>query len=155
MRICQVQPGEGGIRVDLYSRLEVCFGRGRLVGQQNLSPFEVRVHIPGIELDGCVQIFADICSGVQCQVGQRPPQESRGEIGVLLDGFLVLVLGQQEIPLEAIDFADVIGDIREVNRLQGGSWLQVAAFGAGERVRAEPFEAVEFDTTDWFVSDEG
>jgi Uma2 family endonuclease len=42
----------------------------------------------------------------------------------------------------------------EVNRLQGATWLQVAAFGGGERVRAEPFEAVEFDTTDWFVPDE-
>ena len=52
-------------------------------------------------------------------------------------------------------FVDPLARTIEVNRLQGGSWLQVAAFGAGERVRAEPFEAVEFDTTDWFVSDEG
>lgn len=40
----------------------------------------------------------------------------------------------------------------EVNRLANGAWLQIAAFGAGERVCAEPFEAVEFDTLDWFVA---
>lgn len=39
----------------------------------------------------------------------------------------------------------------EVNRLERGSWLQIAAFESGEQVKAEPFDAVEFDTSDWFV----
>jgi Uma2 family endonuclease len=39
----------------------------------------------------------------------------------------------------------------EVNRLQDGVWVQVRAFKAGEPVRAEPFEVVEFDTSDWFA----
>ncbi len=48
-------------------------------------------------------------------------------------------------------FVDPIGRTIEVNRLEGAGWLRVAAFAAGEPVRAEPFDAVEFDTTDWFA----
>lgn len=51
-------------------------------------------------------------------------------------------------------FVDPLARTVEVCRLQGDAWLRVAAFGAGEPVRAEPFDAVEFDTTDWFVPDE-
>jgi len=49
-------------------------------------------------------------------------------------------------------FIDPIARTSEVNRLEAGRWLQIAAFSAGEPVRAEPFDAVEFDTTDWFSS---
>jgi Uma2 family endonuclease len=41
----------------------------------------------------------------------------------------------------------------EANRLQEGRWIQLAAFSVGEPVRAEPFEAVEFDTADWFAAE--
>lgn len=51
-------------------------------------------------------------------------------------------------------FVDRLARTIEVNRLQDGAWLQIAAFQAGERVRAEPFEAVEFESTDWFVGEE-
>lgn len=49
-------------------------------------------------------------------------------------------------------FIDPIARTIEVNRLESGRWLQVAAFTAGEPLRAEPFDAEEFDTTDWFTS---
>lgn len=49
-------------------------------------------------------------------------------------------------------FIDPIARTIEVNRLEDRRWLQIAAFSAGEPVRAEPFDAVEFDTTDWFSS---
>ncbi|MFZ5438647.1 MAG: Uma2 family endonuclease [Myxococcota bacterium] len=48
-------------------------------------------------------------------------------------------------------FVDPLARTIEVNRLEQGRWLQIAAFSAGEPVRAEPFDAVEFDTTDWFA----
>lgn len=48
-------------------------------------------------------------------------------------------------------FVDPLARTVEVNRLESGGWLRIAAFGAGEPVRAEPFEAVEFDTADWFA----
>lgn len=52
-------------------------------------------------------------------------------------------------------FVDPLERTVEVNRLQSGSWLQVAAFLAGEPVRAEPFDTVAFDTADWFLGGDG
>ena len=52
-------------------------------------------------------------------------------------------------------FVDPLARTIEVNRLHSDAWLRVAAFGPGERVRAEPFDAVELDTSDWFVPEEG
>lgn len=48
-------------------------------------------------------------------------------------------------------FIDPLARTIEVNRLEAGRWLQIAAFSAGEPLRAEPFDAEEFDTTDWFI----
>ena len=48
-------------------------------------------------------------------------------------------------------FVDPLACTIEINRLEAGGWLRCAAFGASEPVRAEPFEAVEFDTSDWFA----
>jgi len=48
-------------------------------------------------------------------------------------------------------FVDPLARTIEVNRLESGGWLRIAAFSGGETVRAEPFEAVEFETSDWFA----
>jgi hypothetical protein len=48
-------------------------------------------------------------------------------------------------------FIDPEAKTVEVMRLEKGQWLRIGAWTAGERVRAEPFEAVEFDTADWFL----
>jgi Uma2 family endonuclease len=48
-------------------------------------------------------------------------------------------------------FIDPLARTIEVNRLESGNWLRVGAFAAGEALRAEPFDAVEFDTADWFA----
>jgi Uma2 family endonuclease len=52
-------------------------------------------------------------------------------------------------------FLDPLARTIEVNRLQADAWLQLAAFRAGEPLRAEPFDEVEFDTADWFAADVG
>ncbi|MBL8920603.1 MAG: Uma2 family endonuclease [Myxococcaceae bacterium] len=49
-------------------------------------------------------------------------------------------------------FIDPLARTIEVNRLEAGGWLRVGAFHGGEPLRAEPFEAVEFDTADWFAT---
>lgn len=49
-------------------------------------------------------------------------------------------------------FIDPLARTIEASRLEQGVWLRVAAFAEGEKVRAEPFEAVEFETVDWFVA---
>ncbi|MBL8909968.1 MAG: Uma2 family endonuclease [Archangium sp.] len=48
-------------------------------------------------------------------------------------------------------FVDPEARTLEVLRLEGGKWLQLGAWPAGEKVRAEPFDAVEFDTAEWFL----
>jgi Uma2 family endonuclease len=37
-----------------------------------------------------------------------------------------------------------------VSRLEGGRWLEIGTYGEHEKVRAEPFEAVEIDIDAWF-----
>jgi Uma2 family endonuclease len=49
-------------------------------------------------------------------------------------------------------FIDPLARTIEVNRLEQGRWLQLSTFSNGEPVRAEPFDAVEFETTDWFTT---
>ena len=39
----------------------------------------------------------------------------------------------------------------ETNRLHEGNWLRTGAWTAGEKIRAEPFDVVELDSTDWFL----
>ncbi len=48
-------------------------------------------------------------------------------------------------------FLDPDAKTLEVMRLEGNRWLQLGAWTSGELVRAEPFEAVEFDTREWFL----
>jgi hypothetical protein len=42
------------------------------------------------------------------------------------------------------------GQELEVCRLVEGKWLQLGVFGTDEKVRAEPFEAVEIDLAEWW-----
>ena len=44
--------------------------------------------------------------------------------------------------------------VLEVYRLESERWSQVAAFGGDEKVRAEPFDAVELDMTEWWLPEE-
>ncbi len=41
----------------------------------------------------------------------------------------------------------------EVWRLTGGEWVVAATHGGDERVRAEPFDAVELDLAEWWIPD--
>lgn len=51
-------------------------------------------------------------------------------------------------------FVDPEARTLESMRLHDGHWLQTGAWAAGERVRAEPFDAVELDTSEWFLPPE-
>ena len=42
----------------------------------------------------------------------------------------------------------------EVYRLDGGKWIDVGAYGDSERIRAEPFAAVEMDMGQWWLEEE-
>ncbi|MBI5481648.1 MAG: Uma2 family endonuclease [Deltaproteobacteria bacterium] len=47
--------------------------------------------------------------------------------------------------------ADPVAKVLEVMRLEAGRWVVVGAFAGDERVRAEPFDAVELDLGRWWL----
>ena len=49
---------------------------------------------------------------------------------------------------------DPIGQTLEVFRLQAGVYARVQAFAGDVRVRAEPFDAVELDMSEWWVPED-
>jgi len=49
---------------------------------------------------------------------------------------------------------DPLAQTLEVYRLEEGRWFVVSAYAGTERVRAEPFAAVELDMTLWWASDD-
>lgn len=46
---------------------------------------------------------------------------------------------------------DPIARVLEVLRLESGRWLLAAAHGDNEKVRAEPFDAIELDLAAWWI----
>ena len=38
-----------------------------------------------------------------------------------------------------------------MNRLENGKWLELGVWGADEKIRAEPFEAIEIDLAGWWA----
>jgi hypothetical protein len=47
-------------------------------------------------------------------------------------------------------YVDVEARALTVSRLEGGRWLEVRVAGMEDRVRAEPFEAIEIDLAGWW-----
>ena len=45
-----------------------------------------------------------------------------------------------------------VGKTLEVYRLEEGRWILVSSHDAEEKVRAEPFDAIELDLSEWWVS---
>ena len=47
--------------------------------------------------------------------------------------------------------ADPVAKVLEILRLEAGRWVNVGAHAGDERVRAEPFDAVELDLGRWWL----
>lgn len=60
-----------------------------------------------------------------------------------------------EIGVAHIWYVDPAREQLEVCRLVDDKWLQLGVFGGDEKVRAEPFEAIEIDMTEWWEGLEG
>lgn len=56
--------------------------------------------------------------------------------------------------VEYLWFIDPVGKVVECNKLHQGQWLSVGTYGPDEKLRAVPFEAAEFDISEWFAPDE-
>jgi Uma2 family endonuclease len=55
-----------------------------------------------------------------------------------------------EIGVGHICYVDMARKELEVCRLVDGKWLQLGVYGADEKVRVEPFDAVEIDLAEWW-----
>jgi len=114
---------------------------------------------PGIELRGSPEVVPDLAGWRR----ERLPSLPDGPIPVVPD-WLCEILSpstrghDQRIkrPLYAragvshLWFIDLDGRTLSASKLVGGRWLEIGVFGEGERVRAEPFEAIEIDTSEWW-----
>lgn len=56
-----------------------------------------------------------------------------------------------EIGVPHLWYVDVDARNLEVSRLSDGKWLELATYDADEKVRAEPFEAIEIDLSSWWA----
>jgi Uma2 family endonuclease len=55
--------------------------------------------------------------------------------------------------VQSLWFIDPVGKVVECNTLHQGQWLSTGTFGPDEKLRAAPFEAAEFEISEWFVAD--
>lgn len=46
---------------------------------------------------------------------------------------------------------DPLAHTLEVYRLEGGRWVVAQTFGGSEKVRAEPFDALDLDLGRWWI----
>jgi len=49
-------------------------------------------------------------------------------------------------------YVDLEARTLSVSRLEGGKWLELSVHGESDKVRAEPFPAVELDLAEWWHS---
>jgi Uma2 family endonuclease len=55
-----------------------------------------------------------------------------------------------EIGVGHLWYLDLEARTLSVSRLHEGRWLELGVYGANEKIRAEPFEAVELDMAEWW-----
>lgn len=58
-----------------------------------------------------------------------------------------------EIGVEHLWYIDLESCTLEVSRLHEGRWLELGIYGDTDRVRAEPFEAIEIDLAEWWSTE--
>ena len=49
-------------------------------------------------------------------------------------------------------YVDMVWQTLQVSRLYEGKWLELGVYGEDDKVRAEPFEAVELEMEAWWIS---
>jgi Uma2 family endonuclease len=116
---------------------------------------------PGIELPRSPEVAPDL-AGWRRQRMPRPPLPKQ-PITVVPDWICEILSPSTasydnivkrryyaEIGVAHIWYIDPVHKQLEVCRLVDGKWLQLGIFGGEEKVRAEPFEAVEIDMTEWW-----
>jgi Uma2 family endonuclease len=115
---------------------------------------------PGIELEGSPEFSPDVAGWRRESLPKLPNDEP---IRVVPD-WLCEVLSPRtrgydnvtkrrfyaRIGVAWMWYVDVEARTVTVSRLEGGTWLEVAVHGEDEKVRLEPFTAVEIDLAEWW-----
>jgi hypothetical protein len=55
-----------------------------------------------------------------------------------------------DIGIAYLWYVDLEYRLMSVSKLRGDKWLELGIYGRDEKVRAEPFEAVEIDLAEWW-----
>ena len=152
-------PRPRSIHASIESRavgdLEVPFGRGRggPGGWWILAE-------PGIELPRAKEFSPDLAGWRRERLPSLPQS---GPLTVVPDwvceilspstrGYDLVVKRAfyAEIGVGHLWYIDPEACVLTVSRLEAGHWVELRTHGADERVRAEPFEAVEVNLAEWF-----
>jgi len=116
---------------------------------------------PGIQLPRAPELSPDVAGWRRERMPRPPP--SKEPVAVVPD-WLCEILSPStasydnivkrrfyaEIGVGHIWYIDPVRRQLEVCRLVEGKWLQLGVYGPDEKVRAEPFEAVELDIAEWW-----
>jgi Uma2 family endonuclease len=118
---------------------------------------------PGIQLPGSPEFSPDL-GGWRRSRMERLPQD--GSIVVVPDWICEIHSGSTRgydlvtkrgyyarIGVGHLWYVDPDAKSLVVSRLVDGHWLELGVFGDAARVRAEPFEDVEIDLSDWWNND--
>jgi Uma2 family endonuclease len=115
---------------------------------------------PGIELPRATEFSPDVAGWRRERLPALP---RRGPITVVPD-FCCEVLSPRtrgydqvtkrrfyaEIGVAYLWYVDTEAQSLTVSKLQDGRWLELGTYGGNEKVRAEPFEAIEIDLSAWW-----
>jgi Uma2 family endonuclease len=115
---------------------------------------------PGIELPGSPEVSPDL-AGWRRERLPSPPK--KGPITTVPDwaceilsprtrGYDLLIKRPfyASVGVPCIWYIDPEARVVTVSKLVGGQWLEIGTYGPTDKIRAEPFEAVEYDLADWF-----
>lgn len=114
---------------------------------------------PGIELPGAAEVVPDLAGWRK----DRLPALPDGPIAVVPDWVCEILSPATRthdqrvkrpfyarVGVRYLWFVDLDGRTLITSRLEKGHWLEIGVFGDGDAVRAEPFDAVEIDMSDWW-----
>jgi Uma2 family endonuclease len=116
---------------------------------------------PGIELPRAAEFSPDVAGWRRSRMPQRPP---KGEPFRIVPDWICEVLSPSnrgydirtkrrfyaEIGVQHLWYVDPLACTLMVSRLYEGRWLELGSYGNDDVVRAEPFEELEFDLSEWW-----
>jgi len=116
---------------------------------------------PGIELPGSPEIAPDLAGWRRERLPKLPPDN---EPYRLVPDWICEILSPStrgydqrtkrpfyaRMGVKHLWYVDIEARTLMVSRLEKGSWVEVGVYGEDDRVRLEPFEAVEIGLGDWW-----